>query len=409
MTDQAESASTDSEQPEATRLDRPSRAGPYVLVAVATFLLLSAIYGLATAGWRWEKASAGLGLGLHDIARRWFLHSTLAEILVIWWVVAVSGTIGSFLNVVVYRMPRGLSLSRSGSRCVHCQASIKWYDNQPVIGWFILQGRCRHCHGPISGRYPLVEFMAVICGLVLFFVTVQTTWVGPPSVGMNHLQSMIGYYFWLLDPTPAQRLLLFFYLLPVLMACLAIAWASFDGNRLPQRFYFWVMSLCTIGSLLYQTVLGRWLAHQFGRQDWQQVQFLSPSVKAWVVPYVGPGAWADVLGGAANGVVLLIGQGLGLILGGTIGWLLTWTIGRLWRKSDCEIVGQATAIFSLLGLIGGWYLPLAVALLWLVESLIRLLITKRVQTQAASVHSHALWFGLPFYLLVAIVAWRWFP
>jgi prepilin signal peptidase PulO-like enzyme (type II secretory pathway) len=409
MTDQAEAASTDSEQPEATRLDRPNDAVLYVLLAVTTFLLLSAAYGLATAGWRWEKASAGLGLGLHDIARRWFLHSTLAEILVIWWVVAVSGTIGSFLNVVVYRMPRGLSLSRSGSRCVHCQASIQWYDNQPVIGWFILQGRCRHCHGPISGRYPLVEFMAVVCGLILFFVTVQTKWVGPPSVGMNHLQSMIGYYFWLLDPTPAQRLLMFFYLLPVLMACLAIAWASFDGNRLPQRFYFWVMSLCTTGSLLYQTGLGRWLAHQFGRLDWQHVQFLSPSVRAWVGQYAGQGAWADVLGGAANGAVLLIGQGLGLIIGATIGWLLTWTIGRLWRESNRVIMGQAPAIFAMLGLVGGWYLPLAVALLWSGESLIRILISKDRHAHFSSIRREAIWFGLPFYLLVAIVVWRWCP
>jgi leader peptidase (prepilin peptidase) / N-methyltransferase len=78
---------------------------------------------------------------------------------------AVFGAIiGSFLNVVIYRLPRGESLSTPGSHCPSCAAPIKPYDNVPVLGWLWLRGRCRSCGEPISPRYPLVEAStAVLC------------------------------------------------------------------------------------------------------------------------------------------------------------------------------------------------------------------------------------------------------
>ena len=63
-------------------------------------------------------------------------------------------TIGSFLNVVAYRLPRHESLVRPGSRCPGCGTAIKPYDNLPVIGWLLLRGRCRGCRTAISPRYP---------------------------------------------------------------------------------------------------------------------------------------------------------------------------------------------------------------------------------------------------------------
>ena len=66
-------------------------------------------------------------------------------------------TIGSFLNVVAYRLPRHESLVRPGSRCPGCGTAIKPYDNLPVIGWLLLRGHCRGCRTAISPRYPLVE------------------------------------------------------------------------------------------------------------------------------------------------------------------------------------------------------------------------------------------------------------
>jgi leader peptidase (prepilin peptidase)/N-methyltransferase len=70
---------------------------------------------------------------------------------------ALGATIGSFLNVVVYRMPRGLGIVRPGSRCPRCLTSIRGRDNVPVLSWLWLRGRCRACGCPISPRYLLVE------------------------------------------------------------------------------------------------------------------------------------------------------------------------------------------------------------------------------------------------------------
>jgi leader peptidase (prepilin peptidase)/N-methyltransferase len=72
--------------------------------------------------------------------------------------IALGGLVfGSFFNVVAYRLPRSESLSHPGSRCPHCAAAIRPYDNVPVLGWLLLHGRCRDCRAPISARYPLVE------------------------------------------------------------------------------------------------------------------------------------------------------------------------------------------------------------------------------------------------------------
>ena len=65
--------------------------------------------------------------------------------------------IGSFLNVVVWRLPRGESLSHPGSACPKCGHAIRWWDNIPVVSWLVLRAKCRDCGEPISGRYPAVE------------------------------------------------------------------------------------------------------------------------------------------------------------------------------------------------------------------------------------------------------------
>jgi leader peptidase (prepilin peptidase)/N-methyltransferase len=65
--------------------------------------------------------------------------------------------VGSFLNVVIYRLPRHESIVRPGSRCPGCGVGIRYYDNVPVISWVLLRGRCRACGARISIRYPLVE------------------------------------------------------------------------------------------------------------------------------------------------------------------------------------------------------------------------------------------------------------
>ena len=87
-----------------------------------------------------------------------------------WIAVAALGglLVGSFLNVVIARLPEGESLMHPGSRCPHCGHPVRPYDNVPVLSWLWLRGRCRDCGEPISARYPLVEALTgVLCALVV--------------------------------------------------------------------------------------------------------------------------------------------------------------------------------------------------------------------------------------------------
>lgn len=80
--------------------------------------------------------------------------------------------IGSFLNVVIYRVPRRLSIISPGSACPNCGALVAPYDNIPVISWFVLRAKCRNCGHPISGRYPLVEAATGLSFALICYSTV---------------------------------------------------------------------------------------------------------------------------------------------------------------------------------------------------------------------------------------------
>lgn len=71
--------------------------------------------------------------------------------------IAIGACIGSFLNVVIYRVPAGLSILHPPSRCPHCLRQLAPRDNIPIIGWFLIKGKCRYCHTPVSWRYPVIE------------------------------------------------------------------------------------------------------------------------------------------------------------------------------------------------------------------------------------------------------------
>lgn len=89
---------------------------------------------------------------------------TARDVLILWF----GGCIGSFLNVVAYRLPREQSLVRPGSRCPKCGKAVRWHDNVPVLGWLLLLGRCRACRARISPRYPLVEAGTAALALGLY-------------------------------------------------------------------------------------------------------------------------------------------------------------------------------------------------------------------------------------------------
>lgn len=85
-------------------------------------------------------------------------------------VFALGASVGSFLNVVVYRVPAGLSLLYPPSRCPRCLHRLGKFDNVPVVGWLGLKGRCRYCKAPISPRYPIVEAVTGIVFVLVFWM-----------------------------------------------------------------------------------------------------------------------------------------------------------------------------------------------------------------------------------------------
>ncbi len=88
---------------------------------------------------------------------------------------AMGACVGSFLNVVIWRLPRGESIVFPGSHCPSCGRAIAWYDNIPLVSWIALRARCRHCKAPISPRYLLVEAVTavMVCGMFVWFYIIQ--------------------------------------------------------------------------------------------------------------------------------------------------------------------------------------------------------------------------------------------
>ncbi|MFT2815222.1 prepilin peptidase [Leifsonia sp. A12D58] len=146
--------------------------------------------------------------------------------------------IGSFLNVVVYRVPNGLSIVSPPSACPHCSYEIKSYDNIPVLSWLLLRGKCRNCKATISSRYPLVE-----AGTALMFVGVALWWMSSSSL-VEHFETGLaslmttGMLFLGADaPTSSEFiaavliLVAFLYLAAI---SIALALIDLDVHRLPN-------------------------------------------------------------------------------------------------------------------------------------------------------------------------------
>jgi leader peptidase (prepilin peptidase) / N-methyltransferase len=141
---------------------------------------------------------------------------------------AFGGSIGSFMNVVVYRLPNGLSLSRPSSHCPKCKTPICWYDNLPVLGWLKLRGRCRACQCWIPMRYPLVE--AAVAAMFVAVVAFQNP-LNPSqeiSLEVAFLKSIVD--------------------LVLLCTLLCAGLMEVDGNRPPVRLFYPALAVGAICS-----------------------------------------------------------------------------------------------------------------------------------------------------------------
>jgi prepilin signal peptidase PulO-like enzyme (type II secretory pathway) len=142
---------------------------------------------------------------------------------------AFGAALGSFLNVVVYRLPRGLPIGASGSRCPKCANPIAPRDNIPVLSWLLLKGRCRSCGQPISARYPLVEAAVGLVFLLVLFVELLS---GGRNLAVRTPNRLWGpTYVW--DTRPDLPLICLFHA-ALFYLLLAILLIDFDRRAIPR-------------------------------------------------------------------------------------------------------------------------------------------------------------------------------
>lgn len=186
------------------------------------------------------------------------------------WVFVFGTIIGSFLNVVIYRLPRELSLVRPGSKCPECGAGIRPFDNVPMLGWLWLGGKCRDCRTAISVRYPFVEFTTGLLFVLAFWLH-GFTWQAGAWAFFFALSWVI---FWIdMD----HQLILDLTTIPGMVTGLAYQWAHGGWDALQVGlwcaggayvFFFLTDKLAYLflkkpgmggGDTMYAAVLGAWL------------------------------------------------------------------------------------------------------------------------------------------------------
>ena len=218
--------------------------------------------------------------------------------------------LGSFWNVAIARLPEGRSLWPR-SRCPHCGAAIAARDNIPVLSWLLLRGRCRSCGAPISPRYPLVELLGGLLGVLLFRTLVPDAAQLTPAhlvawvVQFTFLSLLvIGAYIDLRHRILPDEVTLFAAPLGILGA-LAYQWIGYDGWLSPS----WQQA--ALGALVWPAVFGLgalvgylWMGREvLGRGDVKLMAlygaFLGPVGTLVAV------TWGSILGSIVGIVYLL--------------------------------------------------------------------------------------------------------
>ena len=231
--------------------------------------------------------------------------------------------VGSFLNVVIWRVPRGESVVRPPSHCPGCDTPIAPRDNVPVLSWLLLRGRCRHCGEPISVRYPLVEAGTAVV-FALLALRIGYDWSLPAYLYLGAIGVALGLIDLDVKRLPDQIVLPSY---PVALVLLAGA-AALSGD-------WWSLGRALIGmAALYAFYFLLVLVYPAG-MGWGDVKLAG--VLGLYLGYLG---WGELATGAF----------LGFFYGGLVGLLLI-VFRRAGRKSKIPfgpymLLGALTAILA---------------------------------------------------------------
>lgn len=154
--------------------------------------------------------------------------------------------IGSFLNVVVYRVPAGISVVAPASSCPGCGHEIRRRDNVPVVSWLLLRARCRDCSAPISARYPLVEAATGLLFVAVAMFSMLAPW--SPLAGLDGTRGLVR---------GALLLAAFLYLMAISVSLTLI---DLDTHTLPNRIVLPAYIVLPLLLLAASTVSGDWAA-----------------------------------------------------------------------------------------------------------------------------------------------------
>ena len=173
------------------------------------------------------------------------------EGLTAFWFFALGASIGSFLNVVVYRMPLGKSLVMTGSRCPICGTPISGRDNVPILGWLRLGGRCRACQSSISLRYPTVEIVVGSLFLLLYFVELISGGANLPVRQTNTYAGVV----WIVFYTKWDLVTIYLYHCVMLSMLLTLALIALDQQRLLKKTLVQFSLLLAVPAVLFPHLL----------------------------------------------------------------------------------------------------------------------------------------------------------
>ena len=176
------------------------------------------------------------------------LTNSVIDLVTALWLAFLGACIGSFLNVVAYRMPLGVSVIWKPSHCPKCNHPIRAYDNVPVLGWLWLRGKCRDCNAPISPRYAIVEFVMGLAFFVLAYVELFRGGANLPDGPLTELTGAANTVWkpqWKLIGVFAFHGLLLSWIVSLILVLI-------DGQRIPKK-----LALTGLGLALYGWWIGR--------------------------------------------------------------------------------------------------------------------------------------------------------